>query len=63
MESNNRKIKGAKSGEFEGTKYRSQLEIRIAKFLKSKNIPFEYESIRLELLPSIILPILSVEII
>lgn len=53
MESNNKKIKGAKSGEFEGTKYRSQLEIRIAKFLKSKNIPFEYESIRLELLPSI----------
>lgn len=53
MESNNKKIRGAKSGEFEGIKYRSQLEIRIAKFLKSKNIPFEYESIRLELLPSI----------
>ena len=40
MESNNKKIRGAKSGEFEGIKYRSQLEIRIAKFLKSKNIEY-----------------------
>lgn len=52
MKSVNKKIKNAQSGIFEGIKFRSQLEIRVAKYLKENNIDFEYESIRLELIPS-----------
>lgn len=49
----NKKIKGATVTEYNGIKFRSKLESRVAKYLNDHNIPFEYESFRLCLLPSI----------
>lgn len=50
----NKKIKGATITEYKGIKFRSKLESKVAKYLIENNIPFEYEAIRLCLLPSII---------
>lgn len=52
MSNVNKKIKGTKVGEYNGIKFRSQLEIKVAKYLIASNIPFEYESLKLLLLPS-----------
>lgn len=49
----NKKIKGATVTEYNGIKFRSKLESRVAKYLNDHNIPFEYEPFRLCLLPSI----------
>ena len=48
----NKKIKGATPTQALGYNFRSQLEARIAKELLDNNIQFEYEKLRLELIPS-----------
>lgn len=49
----NKKIKGATVTEYNGIKFRSKLESRVARFLEDNNIQFEYESFKLCLLPTI----------
>ena len=50
----NKKIKGATITEYDGMRFRSKLESKVAKYLKDNNISFEYEPFRLCLLPSMI---------
>lgn len=48
----NKKVKGATPTQALGFNFRSKLEARVAKELTDNNIPFEYEKLRLELVPS-----------
>lgn len=47
-------IKNATPTYYNGVKYRSKLEARCAEILDKANIPFEYESLKMELLPKFV---------
>lgn len=48
----NKKVRNATPTQALGLHFRSLLESRVAKELKANNIHFEYENLRLELIPS-----------
>ena len=48
----NRKVKNAQITYYNGIKFRSKLEAECAKLLEQNGVQYEYESIKIELLPA-----------